>query len=278
MTMEADLNLDDLDVRQQQIWNSFFNRAQLANSLRKEGLHPDDVARVLRHAALGLTHQVWRNSVLEDWHADRTKSLSDADMMRANAQTTDWVRQALLGPFQEFSLDLHSLDDVDELFDENLFAHLHREALETWVAADRCLPHGVTLGELGGDQLVQLREHASLQTLALYEQAEEHGVATVLLFLAVRGLTNETSRWWSHDDWPWRVDRLISALADRAHPWWQRDSDIEYPALAETMDLDQLRACLLNGPHHLSNEEAEMCLEAGIGFMSPNREAFRTPE
>lgn len=50
------------------------------------GGDPGSMASVLDLAALGLTNGAWRNTCVEDWHAEGR--LSDGDMLRINARTS----------------------------------------------------------------------------------------------------------------------------------------------------------------------------------------------
>ncbi|MFD0348902.1 hypothetical protein ACFQ0M_28315 [Kitasatospora aburaviensis] len=63
--------------------------------LAKSGTDPADLAALLDVLAIGITNGSWRNSCLENWHAEGR--LSDGDMMRVNSHTTHGVRQRLRG-------------------------------------------------------------------------------------------------------------------------------------------------------------------------------------
>jgi hypothetical protein len=96
--------------------------------LREEvGVDPNDAAVVLDLASIGITNGTWRNSPLEDWHAQGR--IDDGGMLRANVATTKLVREAgeILGAVfddEEDALtsteDLAGLDSdfTDELFTE----------------------------------------------------------------------------------------------------------------------------------------------------------------
>lgn len=76
------------------------------------------------------------------------------------------------------SQDVHP-DDVYTLLRSAPLALAHL----TW---RNTVPHGVTLGDLGQDELAELQDHAEGQLGALLAKAEEHGAAVVLAFLGLR--------------------------------------------------------------------------------------------
>lgn len=60
----------------------------------KVNVDPDNLAKLLDLVAIGITNGTWRNSCVEDWHAEGR--LSDGDMMRINSHTTDAIRRHLV--------------------------------------------------------------------------------------------------------------------------------------------------------------------------------------
>jgi hypothetical protein len=105
--------------------------------LREEvGVDPNDAAVVLDLASIGITNGTWRNSPLEDWHAQGR--IDDGGMLRANVATTKLVREVFddyLGAVfddEEDALtsteDLAGLDSdfTDELFTEWRSSLRHR--------------------------------------------------------------------------------------------------------------------------------------------------------
>lgn len=103
---------DTIDGQLQRIWDEMFDRRRLRDLLPRVGIQPDDVITMLRYAPLALTHLTWRNTVLEEWHAQGR--IHDPDMFRANAETSLIFDQALWSDFGEqvASGDLFSLDDA----------------------------------------------------------------------------------------------------------------------------------------------------------------------
>ncbi len=258
---------DDDDIgRLNDLFASTFDAATLDQVLHGAGVHPDDIVTLLRYAPLGLTHLCWRNTVLEDWHAGPESRIHDGDMMRGNVATTRLFAQALWAAFADQIADAELMcraDFTDE--DIDMLAGAFADALEGAFSAERTLPHGVTLGELGGDQVAELYDHAATQLGALLEQAELHGVAVVLMWLAARGRMS-CADWWGSPRWPLIVDALLARLANPADEFWARYGRPQLPA--QLADQVRLRHLLLSAPDKLSTETVEFCIErAGLGFI-----------
>jgi hypothetical protein len=66
--------------------------AQLMGELLRDrvSVDPEKKRPVVDLAALGLVNSAWRNSPVEDWHADGR--LSDADMLRINSESSGWLQ------------------------------------------------------------------------------------------------------------------------------------------------------------------------------------------
>lgn len=138
--------------------DSFREVEFLRPALLDRGVHPDDLADLLRYVPQALTHLTWRNTVLEDWHGGPDSRISDAEMMRSNVATSRIFHQAIwfaIGDsWAEFGPLSMEMLEVDEL------AAALADALETAFDHERILPHGITLGHLGGDEYPWLRDHA----------------------------------------------------------------------------------------------------------------------
>ena len=66
----------------------------VAQILRDQvGIDPRSLRPVLRLTALALVHSAWRNTHVEDWHAEGR--LHDGDMLRINSHSTWRLRQLL---------------------------------------------------------------------------------------------------------------------------------------------------------------------------------------
>lgn len=167
-------------------FDATFDEALLREALLKHRVHPDDTGTLLRYAPAALTHLCWRNTVLERWHGGPDSRISDAEMMRANVETTRIFHQYLANTLGEtwaeygpYDSEIVHPDDLQEAFADAFYAAFDLE---------RRLPHGVTLGELGGDEAQELVDHAQLQLDALVGMADKHGANVALMWLGVRGL------------------------------------------------------------------------------------------
>jgi hypothetical protein len=258
---------EDQEAKRNDAFASLFNATMLEPALLTEGIHPDDLVTLLRYAPLALTSMCWRNSVLEDWHAGPDSRIHDADMMRANVETTRIFHQALWAGFGEpigigdlVSRGDFTPEDVDVLY------IAFDNALEDAFSPERVLPHGLTLAELGGDQVSELYDHAELQLSSMHAQAEQHGVAVVLMFLALRG-RRTADGWWGSPRWPLIVDAFLARLADPTDEYWVRWGPCpEQPQ--EIADSVRFRHMLLSAPDQLKTETLDFCIaRAGLGFI-----------
>jgi hypothetical protein len=111
----------------------------------KVAVDPNNLDSLLDLVAIGITNGAWRNSCIENWHAEGR--LTDGDMMRINSYTTDALRRRLKGWCIESGITSAGsaalagtdVEDVDVLAGR----------LFRWLTnAGRRLPTGMTLGEL----------------------------------------------------------------------------------------------------------------------------------
>ncbi|WP_344160114.1 hypothetical protein [Kribbella yunnanensis] len=239
-----------------------FDVKVLDQLLKQFGLHPDDVVTLLRYAPLGLTHLAWRNSVLEDWHAGPESRISDGDMFRTNAATTEVFHANLWPAFAEdFAaadlLDRQALDEYDVDVLEGAFYAADEEVFDP----ERVLPNGMTLLELGGEEVPLLQEHGARQFEALLEQADEKGVHVVVSWLALRGAVS-CPQWWLSPRWPSVVDAFLNRLDDNEDSFWSLGG---YPEAlpAEFNDRPGIRRTLLTAPYDLSADAAQFCVGPG---------------
>ncbi|MFI8349325.1 hypothetical protein [Streptomyces sp. NPDC085596] len=235
----------------------------------KAGAEPNDLATLLNLVAIGLTNSAWRNSCVENWHAEGR--LSDGDMMRINSYTTDSVRRRLTGWTTEFgivSADSSALAVVDVDHVDVLAGRLFR-----WFTnPQRKLPTGMTLGELARskEDLEEYEDHADRQLGAFAGQMEEKGVRFGLLRTACHGAL-ACSRWWAHPAWPELVERFVTVLDSVEDPhWgpsgeWRKKLSSEPPSI---QDRGSLRTLLLQSPWKLDNRAAEWITGAGIGYIT----------
>lgn len=248
-------------------------RALFMSDLRYVDFHPDDIITVLRYAVLGLERLMWRNTVLEDWHAGPDSRLHDSDMFRANTDTTRIIHSALWGAFADRLIDpVLVAGSAFDAGDVEVLASAFQQIMEDAFDPDRVLPHGPTLGELARteEEFDELWRHAMAQTEALEEQADLRGVHVILMFLALKGYASRSH--WLAPDWPKKVDVFMAIASDPAHNWWKKEY-CSYPSKLpeDVADFDGLRKTLLLSPWLLSAEAAEFCVcTVGIGFVRPD--------
>jgi hypothetical protein len=238
---------------------STISGTQLREALLERHMHPEDTALLLRYAPAALTHLCWRNSVIEDWHAGPQSRISDADMMRASVATTRIFHQALtdalsptLAETGPYSADSFDPEDLSQAF---------CDAFDIAFDPDRVLPHGVSLSALAGDELEELREHASHQLDTLLDVADEEGVHLVLMWLALRGKL-AVPNWWGTPNWPFVVDEFFRALSDPSHKHWgDGGCPGEFPS--EAGSPDQLRHRLIVAPEEVASDILDFCIHKG---------------
>jgi hypothetical protein len=89
---------------------------QLTADLLREraDIDPDNAGPLADLAAIGLVNGAWRNTCVENWHAEGR--LRDGDMLRVNSHTTWRVRQLMRRWMRETGLDAaapaSALDDL----------------------------------------------------------------------------------------------------------------------------------------------------------------------
>lgn len=214
-------------------------------------LAPDD-GTIPDLAAIGVMNGAWRNSPLEDWHAEGR--IGDADMFRTNVATTKLVR-----PF--VSLDAI---DTDAVF-------------ETLTAPDRLLPTGATVAELAGEGLEEMWDHVEMQLMILDSSAERDGGRFTVLRAALHGGL-ACSHWWGTPWWPDIVREFIEVINDPDSAHWTdwRPYSVVEPKPSQVQRDDDLMALLLDRPENLTTDAAGWCLESGIGDMRHVVEGWRT--
>ncbi|WP_328582909.1 hypothetical protein [Streptomyces sp. NBC_00370] len=236
----------------------------------KAGVDPSHLATLLDLVAIGITNGTWRNSCVENWHAEGR--LSDGDMMRINSYTTDAVRRRLKGWCIEsgiISASSSALEGIDVEDVDVLVGRIFR-----WLTnAERRLPTGMALGELARsrEDLEEYEDHADRALSGFTGQMEDKGVRFGLLRTACHGAL-ACSQWWAHPTWPDRVERFIRVLDDATEPHWGSNGErrerlgVEPPSVE---DRDILRSTLLESPWKLDPTAAEWIVDARIGYLTP---------
>ncbi|MFF2199689.1 hypothetical protein [Streptomyces sp. NPDC058145] len=235
----------------------------------KAGVEPSHLPTLLDLVAIGVTNGAWRNSCIENWHAEGR--LSDGDMMRINSYTTDAIRRRLQGWCIESGITSASSTALAKIDVEDVDVLAGR--LFRWLTnAERRLPTGMTLGELAGsvEDLEEYEDHADRVLGGFVGQMEEKGVRFGLLCTACHGAL-ACSRWWAHPTWPDRVEHFIRVLGDATDSHWGPNGERRERLGAEPLTVQDhyvLRATLLESPWKLDPTAAEWIVAAGIGYLN----------
>ncbi|TXR55501.1 hypothetical protein [Quadrisphaera setariae] len=223
--------------------------AALREAAAQLGLDVEDRPVLEAWAAIGATHLYWRNTALEDWHAGPDSRISDAEMFRINVSTTRIFRTALRG-----------VADIDAL----------EQGLEGALAVAfhplRVLPGGRNLLDLGAEETEDFIDVAEVRVAGLIDIADEHGVDTALLAVALDGRLS-CHHWWGSPLWPGVVDVVMRRLGDPDDDCWQRLQGRPVPA--EVHRAQRLRWLLLDSPDALAIETVDFLIhQLGIGFIT----------
>jgi hypothetical protein len=241
----------------------------------KATVEPDNLATLLDLVAIGITNGTWRNSCIENWHAEGR--LSDGDMMRINSHTTDAIRRRLARWTTELGITSASSTELAKVGVEDADAVAIR--LFQWMTnPKRKLTIGITLGELArsAEDLEEYEDHANRSLGGFVGQMEDRGVRFGLLRTACHGAL-ACSRWWKHPAWPALVERYVSILDNPTDPHWGPGGEWRTKLGAEPhfiQDRAALRAMLLKAPWKLDDGAAEWITNSGIGYLSHAPEAL----
>jgi hypothetical protein len=243
-------------------------RVLLEAMLRHQvGIDPYAAGAVLDLGAVGMVNSAWRNSPVEDWHAQGR--LRDGNMLRINAYSTWRVRQiirrwraevGLTARSRVDALDAIEVDDTDRL------------AVRIWrwlVNPSRQYPTGTTLAELAGDDLSEYGEHADGTLGGFAATAERHGARYAFWRAAAHGGL-ACRHWWGTPTWPPLVDRFLYVLDHLDDPHWGTDATLSKRLRAEPAQVSDragLRRVLLGQPWSLEPHVAQWIVDAGIGFL-----------
>lgn len=231
------------------------------------GIGQDGLEQVVDLAAIGIVHDAWRNTCVEDWHADGR--LDDGDMLRINSHMTWRARQIMRRWTADVELDsgqpLSALDGIPADHIDWLAIRLYQ-----WlVNPSRKLITGVTLGQLAGSDLAEYASDADLRLGGFARQAAECGARFGFARTAAHGAL-ACPHWWGHPGWPSLVSRLVTVLDDPTHDHWGQGGEYRErlpvePALVANRRL--LRRTMLSRPWDMSSECAKWLVNAGIGHL-----------
>lgn len=198
------------------------------------GLDPDDRAAVVGLAGVGATLVGWRAGPLEDGHSDPGSRISDPELVRASVATTRVVQEVLAAGVPPFGV-------VSAIFGD----------------LERRLPDGRTLAEiaLAPDDARQHVEYVQAAVRRWELLAADVGEEVFMGMLACAGAWR-ARRWWGTPWWPRRVEAFLQGLGERDRAGFRADYGV---------NLDALRAKLLDGPDRMAPSLVAACLRAGIG-------------
>lgn len=148
----------------------------------------------MRLTALGLVSSAWRNTCVEDWHAEGR--LHDGDMLRISSHMSwrldqllwRWRTQMGIAP----DAPAHSLDGIS--FDD--FRWLGGRIYQWMVNPSQRLPTGVTLRDVARGNLPQLENDADEALTAFVYQAEDRGAGFAFRRAAAHGGL-ACRHWWA---------------------------------------------------------------------------------
>ena len=241
---------------------------QLTADLLREraDIDPDNAGPLADLAAIGLVNGAWRNTCVENWHAEGR--LRDGDMLRVNSHTTWRVRQLMRRWMRETGLDAAApASALDDLTADDVWLLAPR--LYQWLASpSRRLPTGVTLAQLAGAGLTEYENDVDECLSAFAAQAEDRGARFGFLRTAAHGGL-ACSHWWGHPHWLARVGRFMEALDNPADDHWGPGGDYRARLPAEPADIAdraRLRRLLLSRPWELCTDTAHWLVRAGIRY------------
>lgn len=240
----------------------------IADLLRERvGIDPGMLGSLVDLAAMGLVNGAWRNTCVENWHAEGR--MHDGDMLRVNSHTTSRVRQIMRRWMKEVGLDAAApASALDGVAADDVWWLAGR--LYQWlVIPSRKLPIDMTLAQLAGDGLPEYRDDADKCLGAFGAQAEERGTRFGFARTAAHGGL-ACGHWWGHPRWPTQVQRFIDALDNPADDHWGPDGKYRAELPAEPADLadhTRLRRLLLSQPWELSTDAAQWLVHAGIRYV-----------
>lgn len=228
---------------------------------------PTQLRPMLRLAALGLVNSAWRNTCVEDWHAEGR--LHDGDMLRINAQM-NWRLDLLLWRWRaqmgiSSNAPASCLDDISFYDLRWLGGRIYQ-----WIVnPSRRLPTGACVRDVAGEDLPKLGHDADQALTAFVYRAEDRPTGFAFRWAAGHGGL-ACGHWWGHPGWPSLVDRFIHALDDPSNQQCGDSGEFRTRLPAEPaaiQDRNSLRRILLRQPWALDFASAQWIVAAGIGYL-----------
>jgi hypothetical protein len=231
------------------------------------GIDPTRLGPVLNLVALGLVNSAWRNTSVENWHAQGR--IHDGEMLRINAHSTWRIHQILLRWRAEMGLAPSALTESLDAIEFDDFRWLGGRVYQWIVNPRRRLPTGDLLADVAQGGLADLERDADRALTAFVYQAEDRGVAFSFRRAAAHGGT-ACRHWWGHPAWPGLVDRFMAALDNPEDPHWGNDGEFRARLRSEpatVRDRPLLRRVLLRRPWDLDFASAQWIVLAGIRYL-----------
>jgi hypothetical protein len=242
-------------------------------SLASLGADPDSSRQVLRLASLGLVRFAWRDTCVRNWHAEGR--LRDGDMLRVNSHMSWRLDQFLCHWHGQLGFPpdapARSLDEIS--LDE--FRWLGAQVYRWIVNPERRLPVGMTLGNVAGKSLNQLKIDADDALTAFFYEGEDLGIGAAFHRAAAHG-GRQCGHWWGHPGWAQLVAAFTRVLDEPWDAHWGGHGEFRARLPAEpalVRDREGLRQTLLQRPWTLDGESAQWVAAAGIRHARPRWEA-----
>ena len=231
------------------------------------GVDPGQLRPILELAALALVNSAWRNTAVENWHAEGR--LHDGEMLRINSHASWRVRQILWRWRTQVGLAPDALAERLDEIDFEDFRWLGGRIYQWVVNPHRRLPTGAILRDVAQGNLADLENDADQVLSAFVYQSEDRGVGFAFRRAAAHGGL-ACRHWWGHPAWPRLVGRFLCALDDPSDSHWGADGQFRAqlrPEPAAVQDRATLRRTLLRQPWALDADAAQWIVSAGIGYL-----------
>ena len=217
----------------------------LEAAIAAQGIRGDNIEALLWPAAVGATQLLWRNTAVEDWHAE-ADGLDDGEMMRTNAATVRLVRDLLAA------------------------GKPWRKVADAATSPDRVLPDGRTLESTPKRDCFGFAGRRWLRAACSPVSRRPSTAGHRSLWLPPSPCGAAATGTAGMPSWPARVDAFCRAIQDPRDPHWElMPLERIGPRPAQIQDVGDLRAKLLDGPDQLSAESAGWCIRAMLGYVRP---------